>query len=429
MHSETEQRRNPASEMMSYGYRPDWSEGSIKPPVFMTSTFVFGSAAEGKRFFEVAYGLREPDDGEETGLIYSRLNNPSIEILENRLCRWEQAEQGLSFSSGMSAITTTMLTHLRPGDVLLHSAPLYGGTDHIVNVTLPEFGIITVPIDDFLTKPGLTETEIKQRLQISTQGRRVKMIYLETPANPTNSLRDISAARRLAESLTVADDNRPLVVVDNTFLGPIWQKPLDHGADISIYSATKHMGGHGDLIAGAAVGTREALEPVAAMRTFLGTMLDPHTAWLLTRSLETLNLRMHRATQNAEALATMLIEHPVVQGVRYLGLIAEDDPEYELYRRQCLGPGSMIAVYFKDEAEAFCFIDALDMIRLAVSLGGTESLVEHPATMTHAGVDPAENLEHGVTEGLVRLSIGVEHIDDLVTDISNALDAVAGLAN
>lgn len=402
--------------MMGFGYRPEWSEGSLKPPIFQTSTFVFESAAEGKRFFEVAYGLRTAASDEQLGLIYSRINNPGTEILEARLCRWEKAERGLSFASGMAAISTTMLAHLRPGDVMAYSEPIYGGTDHVVRTILPQFGITTVGFDS-----TMSEDEIVEALK-RTGGGRVAMLYLETPANPTNTLFDIAMARRVAERFG-SEGVRPVVAVDNTFLGPLWQNTLEQGADISIYSATKHLGGHSDLIAGAVVGTSDALESVAAMRTFLGTMLDPWTAWLLTRSLETLELRMRQATDNAGRVAKTVSEHPSVQSVRYFGLLDPGDSEYALYKRQCTGPGSMVAVEFAGESEAFAFMDALDMIKLAVSLGGTESLAEHPATMTHAGVEPEVRLAHGVTAGLVRLSIGVEHIDDLIADITQALAA------
>lgn len=407
-------RQHPATEMMGHGYRPDWSEKSLKPPIFQTSTFVFDSAQEGKEFFELAYGLREPAADEQIGLIYSRINNPGIEILEARLCRWEQAERGLSFASGMAAITTTMLAHLRPGDTLLYSEPLYGGTDHLVRSILPEFGIDTI---------GITGAMSEDEVVALAGDADVRMIYLETPANPTNALFNIEGARRIADRCEGAT-RRPLLVVDNTFLGPIWQNTLRHGADISIYSATKHLGGHSDLIAGAVVGSDMALKPIAAMRTFTGTMLDPWTAWLLCRSLETLDLRMRQATTNAQQIALWLTKRSEISRVAYLGLLEEGTPDHTVYTHQCSGPGSMIAIDLGTESAAFAFIDALQRIQLAVSLGGTESLVEHPASMTHAGVDLEVKQRHGVTEGLVRLSIGVERVEDLLADISQALDRI-----
>ncbi len=411
-----DQGRAASSEMMGHGYRPEWSEQSLKPPIFQTSTFVFNSALEGKQFFEVAYGLREPAVGEQTGLIYSRINNPGIEILEQRLCRWERADGALSFASGMAAIATSMLAHLRPGDVLLYSEPLYGGSDHVVRSILPDFGITTIAFDG-----AMSQEQIIERVEQQSAGGRLAMVYVETPANPTNKLIDIELACTIADRC-LSDGRRAIVAVDNTFLGPIWQRPLLHGADISIYSATKHLGGHSDLIAGAIVGRSPALGPIAEMRTFMGTMLDPYTAWLLCRSLETLDLRMRQATRNAEQVAAWLSEHPKVCSVGYLGLLAEGTDQHEIYRRQCTGPGSMIAVDLGSEAAAYAFIDGMEMIKLAVSLGGTESLVEHPASMTHAGVSAEVKAAHGLTDGLVRLSIGVEHIDDLLTDVRQALE-------
>lgn len=412
---ESGSHRSPVTEMMGLGYQPAWSEGALKPPIFQTSTFVFSSAAEGKRFFEVAYGLREARAGEGAGLIYSRINNPGIEILEDRLRAWEAGDAAVTFASGMAAITTTMLAHLRPGTTLAHSAPLYGGTDHVIAEVLPEFGVTPVAIEASASADDVVA---------ALAGRSVAMIYLETPANPTNVLHDIAQARQVAERVAV-DGARPPVVVDNTFLGPLWQRPLDHGADVSIYSATKYLGGHSDLIAGAAVGRLDALAPVAAMRTFLGTMLDPWTAWLLLRSLETLDLRVRRATENATVLASRLAEHPKVLSVRSLALLRDDDAQHQLYQRQCTGPGAVVGVEVADgEAGAFRFLDALRVIHLAVSLGGTESLAEHPATMTHAGVAPARRLAHGVTPGLVRLSFGIEDVEDLWRDVDRALSEV-----
>jgi methionine-gamma-lyase len=326
---------------------------------------------------------------------------------------------GLVFASGMAAIATTLLTFLRPGDVLLHSCPLYGGTDHVVNLTLPDFDIASVEYD-----ASMTRAEIEARIRERAPGRRLGMIFLETPANPTNDLFDIELAASIAAH-HANDDHRPLVAVDNTFLGPIFQHPMRHGADLVIYSATKYLGGHSDLIAGAVIGASEPMHRVAATRTYLGTMTDPWTGWLLMRSLETLSLRMHRAMETARRIADFLAGHEKIERVRYLGLLQPDDPQYDLYKRQCLAPGAMVSFELPGgEPAAFRFLDALRMVKLAVSLGGTESLAEHPATMTHAGVDPEERLATGVTDGLVRLSVGVEHPEDLIADLAQALEAV-----
>ncbi|HXI20895.1 MAG TPA: cystathionine gamma-synthase family protein [Gemmatimonadales bacterium] len=409
----------PESLMMSYGYEPSLSEGALKCPIFQTSTFVFETAEEGKAFFEVAYGLRAQRADERAGLIYSRLNNPDLEILEDRLTLWDGAEAGAVFESGMAAIATTLLAYARPGDAIVYSSPLYGGSDHLLHHFFTGYGITPVGFPAGVPLEG----EIGA-LHAAIGDRPVAALLIETPANPTNALVDIRAVADLARTL-VRDDRRPVVVVDNTFLGPLWQHPLRHGADLVVYSATKFIGGHSDVIAGACLGSREALAPVRALRTFLGTMAGPWTGWLLLRSLETLKMRMTTSMKNARYVADFLRDHPRVRGVHYLGHLEETDPLYPLYRRQCSGPGSLIAFEVEGgEAGAFRFLNALALVRLAVSLGGTESLAEHPHTMTHADV-PAETKERlGVTPGLVRLSVGVEHFEDIVADVEQALEHV-----
>lgn len=410
---------HPESLMMSYGYRPELSEGAIKCPIFQTSTFVFESAEAGKAFFEIAYGLREQGPQEELGLIYSRLNNPDLEILEDRLTLWDGAEQSAVFESGMSAISTTLLTFLRPGDVIVHSEPVYGGTDYLLKRILPQFGIRPV---GFLAREG---TDALEKLLATRDIRNnVAMIYLETPANPTNDLVDIARCAELATSAS-SSGKQVLLAVDNTFLGPLWQQPLRLGADLVLYSATKYIGGHSDLIAGVCLGTRELIGQVKGMRTILGTMAGPWTGWLLMRSLETLKMRMTAQMKNARYVANFLADHPKVEKVYYLGHLTPEDPQYAIYRRQCSGPGGMIAFdIVGGEAEAFRFLNALKLFHLAVSLGGTESLAEHPASMTHSDVDPEERQEMGITEKMVRLSIGVEHPEDLIADLDQALAAV-----
>ncbi len=408
----------PESLMMSYGYKPELSEGSIKCPLFLTSTFVFASAEEGKAFFELAYGLRKSNPGEEIGLIYSRLNNPDLQILEERLTLWDGAEEAAVFASGMAAISTTLLHVARPGDVILFSEPVYGGTDYLLKHVLPQYGIRTIGVpaqpDASAFAALLDDREI---------GLRVALIYLETPANPTNALVDIEAIAALAA--THSKSRQILVAVDNTFLGPLFQHPLKHGADLVIYSATKYIGGHSDLIAGVCLGKREHITPLKATRTILGTMADPMTGWQLLRSLETLKMRMTAQMKNARRVADWLVKQPKVERVDYLGHLPKGSPEKALFDRQCLGAGGMISFdVVGGEAEAFRFLNALKLFHMAVSLGGTESLVEHPATMTHSDVDPEERMEVGVTEKMVRLSIGVEHYDDLIADLEQALAAV-----
>ena len=407
---------HPESLMMGYGYEPARSEGALKCPIFQTSTFVFGSAEEGKAFFEVAYGLREAGEGEVSGLIYSRLNNPDLEVLEDRLCLWDEAESAAVFASGMAAVTTSLLAFVRPGDVVLHSTPIYGGSDHFLRHVLPTWGVEAV---GFPAGESIAALESSLRKQIGA--RPVGAVLLETPANPTNALVDIAGVAALAGRLAGAG-RRPIVLVDNTFLGPLWQQPLKHGADVVLYSATKFIGGHSDTIAGAALGSAEVMAPIRGLRTFLGTMASPWTGWLLMRSLETLKMRMTAAMKNARHVAEFLNGHSKVERVHYLGDLTPEHPMYAVYQRQCLGPGSLIAFEVPGgEAAAFRVLNAMQLVRLAVSLGGTESLAEHPASMTHADVPAEQQARFGITPGLIRLSVGVEHYDDLIADLAQAL--------
>lgn len=413
-----EHELRPESLMMSYGYLPSLSEGAIKPPIFQSSTFVFDSAEDGKAFFQVAYGLRAQRPGEELGLIYSRLNNPNLEILEDRLTLWDRAEACAVFESGMAAITTTLLALLSPGDVLLHSEPIYGGSDHFIKHVLPRFGITPVGF-----RAGASREEMEAALD-AVKGQPLGAIFVETPANPTNQLVDIALCAEVARA-HVTGDRRAYVAVDNTFLGPVFQHPLAHGADLVLYSATKYIGGHSDVIAGAVLGTSETMGTVRAMRTFLGTMASPWTAWLLLRSLETMKMRMTAAMKNARYVADFLLDHPRVERVNYLGHLTEESPAFALYRRQCLGPGAMISFDVAGgEAEAFRFLNALQMVKLAVSLGGTESLAEHPASMTHADIPRESQEAMGIGQGMVRLSVGVEHPEDIIADLRQALERV-----
>lgn len=411
---------HPESLMMSFGYKPALSEGALKCPIFQTSTFVFRSAEEGKAFFEVAYGLRERGATEEPGLIYSRINNPDLEILEDRLSLWEGAEDCAVFESGMSAITTALLEFLSPGDLLLHSGPLYGGTDHFIHYFLQKIGVQALEF-----KAGQGRDEIIELVKASGMGDRLAMIYIETPANPSNSLIDIESCRQAADAFS-GNGRRVAVAVDNTYMGPLWQHPLKHGADLSLYSATKYLGGHSDLIAGAACGSRENIGRVKRLRTLLGNMAGPWTGWLLMRSLETLKMRMETQARNAEVVATFLKNHARVEKVYYLGLLDGSEPEQlAIYRKQYTSPGAMLSFDIRGgEAEAFRFLNALKLIKLAVSLGSTESLAEHPATMTHSNVDRAYLRTMSVTEKMIRLSVGVEHTDDLIADLDQALNRI-----
>lgn len=410
----------PESLMMTYGYKPELSEGAVKCPIFQTSTFVFKTAEEGKAFFELAYGLREKGEQEELGLIYSRINNPNLEILENRLSLWDKADDCAVFESGMSAISTVLLEFLNPGDLLLYSNPLYGGTDHFIQHFLKKIGVHTIGF-----MPHQSIEEVVEIIESSGHADKLAMVYLETPANPTNDLVNIKKyVDQVAKRYSTAN-KKVLVAVDNTYMGPLWQHPLQLGADIVMYSATKYIGGHSDLIAGAVLGNAEIIQRVKVLRTFLGNMVGPHTAWLMLRSLETLKVRMDQQQKNAEEVAAYLVGHPKVEKVYYLGLIDENHRDFEAYNEQCSSPGAMLAFDIKGgEKEAFTFLDGLRLIKLAVSLGSTESLAEHPKTMTHAGVDPDQMKEMNITDAMVRVSIGVEAAEDIIYDIEQALAKV-----
>lgn len=410
---------SPETQMLGYGYKPELSEGSVKCPIFQTSTFVFKSAEEGKAFFEMAYG-KAGHEGQEMGLIYSRINNPDMEILEERLKLWDGGEMAAAFSSGMSAIATTLMTFLTPGDVLLYSNPLYGGTHKFIHHILTHFGIEVIGF-----RAGQDMKEVEKVLIESGHAKKLKMIYVETPANPTNDLIDIEMCSAIAKKYST-DDKKVLVTVDNTYMGPLWQHPLKHGADIVLYSATKYIGGHSDVIAGAAVGSKEVIGKIKKTRTFFGTMIDPHTSWLLMRSLETLKIRMEAAATNAERVAVYLSNHPKIEKVYYLGYTKKNNPEQaEIFNRQYLSNGAMLSFDVTGgEHEAFTFLNNLKHIKLAVSLGGTESLAEHPASMTHADVPYEEKQELHITDKMVRLSIGIENYKDIIWDIEQALEKV-----
>jgi methionine-gamma-lyase len=416
----------PETQMMGYGYDPSLSEGSLKPPIFLTSTFVFKTAQDGKDFFDYTSGRREPGVGQSSGLVYSRFNNPNLEVLEDRLALWEEGETAAVFSSGMSAISTVIWTHVRPGDVILMSQPLYGGTETLIEKTLPGFGVSAVGFTSGHDKQAVTEAAELASRKAAESGGRVCLVLLETPANPTNSLVDLGLMRDISLQIGARQKGgRPPVAVDNTFLGPVFQRPLSFGADLVMYSLTKYVGGHSDLVAGGVIGSREAVGPVKKLRGALGTQLDPNTAWMIMRSMETLSLRMHKSAENAALVANFLRSHPKVASVNYLGFLAHDDPRYAVFKGQCQSAGSTFGFAVKGgEAEAFRLLDALQVIKLAVSLGGTETLMSHPASTTHSGVSKQTRDRLGITDALIRISVGIEHADDLIADLGAALDVV-----
>ncbi|KAB1109574.1 cystathionine gamma-synthase family protein [Neorhizobium galegae] len=409
---------HPETQMLNYGYDPELSEGAVKPPVFLTSTFVFKSAEEGRDFFDFVSGRKDPPAGTGAGLVYSRFNHPNSEIVEDRLAVYEQAESCVLFSSGMSAIATTLMAFVRPGDCVLHSQPLYGGTETLLSKTFLNMGVAAVGFAD-----GVNEQSVTAAAGEAMGKGRVSVILIETPANPTNSLVDVAMIRRVADAIGQNQGHTPVIACDNTLLGPVFQRPIEHGADISLYSLTKYVGGHSDLIAGAALGSKALMRQVKALRGAIGTQLDPHSCWMLGRSLETLSIRMEKANTNALAVADFLRGHPNVEAIHYLPYHDPASPVGKVFAAQCTGGGSTFSFDIRGgQPASFRFLNALQIFKLAVSLGGTESLASHPATMTHSGVPAEVRQRIGVLDSTIRLSIGIEHPDDLIADLTIALD-------
>jgi len=409
----------PSTLMMGHGYDPALSEGSLKPPIFLTSTFAFESAAAGKRHFEGITGKRA---GGAEGLVYSRFNGPNQEILEDRLAIWDGAEDALCFSSGMTAIAVLILAACNTGDVIVHSGPLYAASEGFIAKVMAKYGVTYLAFPAGATREQLDAVMQQARQMAQAQGGEVPLIYLESPGNPTNALVDIEAVKNARDAHF--DPDRCPIAIDNTFLGPLWQRPLDHGADLVVYSLTKYVGGHSDLVAGSVSGAKKWLDAIRALRNTMGGIADPNTAWMLLRSLETVELRMQRAGENAARVCAFLKAHPKVEGLGYLGMI-EDARQQDIYDRHCLGAGSTFSVFIRGgEAAWFAFLDALKVAKLAVSLGGTETLASHPASMTHLSVAEERRALLGITDNLVRISVGIEDADDLIADFAQALEAV-----
>lgn len=404
---------HPETLMMGYGFDPMLSEGAVKPPVFLTSTFAYPTAEAGEEFFHMMAGRKPAPKGESAGLIYSRFNHPNAEIAEDRLAILENAEQGVLCASGMGAISSVFMAFLRPGDVIVYSAPLYGGTETLITNLLSQFGVKAEGFTDGLSKDNVMET-----IDRAMKQGPVKMIYAETPANPTNALVDFELLNAAADHVNAKQGARPITACDNTLQGPVFQKAIQHGIDLSIYSLTKYVGGHSDLIGGAVLGGGELITKVRSTRGAMGMNLDPHTCWMLTRSLETLNLRMERAAASGRKVAAWLADNPYIK-TRLLHPDFIDDPAYRaVYDRQCTGPGSTFAFVIEGgRAESFRIINGLSLFKSAVSLGGSESLICHPASTTHSGVPADARAAAGVSEGLIRVSIGLEHPDDLIADL------------
>ena len=406
----------PETMMMSYGYDPELSEGSVNPPIFLTSTFAYQTPEEGEEFFQVMAGKRPGPEGSVGGLIYSRFNHPNLEIIEDRLSLFEGSERTVVCSSGMGAISSILLAYLRPGDVIVQSAPLYGGTELLIRKFLPDFNIQTEELND-----GLDEKSMLDSIRNASKKGRVAMVFIESPANPTNSLVDIEALNRVLDIIKLETGHRPISVCDNTLMGPIFQQVVPQGIDIAMYSLTKYVGGHSDLVAGAVCGSIEMLRPVRATRGMLGLTLDPHSSWMISRSLETLNIRMQRSADSGYKVAKWINDNLYIPTKVLHPDFIEDEVYQSVYKRQCSGPSSTFSfVIDAAKSDAFRLINNLSIFKSAVSLGGSESLVCHPGSTTHSSVSDDLREKFGVTDGLIRLSIGLEHPDDLIADLNNA---------
>ncbi len=414
---------HPDTLAVGHGYDPADAWGSAKPPIVLTSTFVYASAQAAKDFHRAFFdGATEAEHGGPIpdGFVYSRLGHPNLSMVEKRIAALDRAGDTAAFNSGMAAISTVALAFLRPGDSMVYSRPIYSGTDNLLNTVLPGFGVHVEGVID-----ACDEAEIRAAAEAARARGPVALFMMESPANPTAAIVDIAMVRRVADEIGVRQGRRPLVSVDNTFLGPLLQNPIEHGADLAVTSLTKYCGGHSDLLAGSVSGPADLIGRLKALRMILGNHMEPFTAWLMLRSLESLAVRTERACANAIAVAGFLRGHPKVAQVTYLGFLPEGTPARAVYERQCAGAGSTFSFALHGgEVEAFRFLDQLKLLKLAVSLGGSETLICHPATTTHYSIPRERREASGITGGTMRLSVGLEHPADLIAEMTRGLDAV-----
>lgn len=387
-----------ATRAIHHAYDPQDNEGALTPPLHLTSTFTFETAQAGGEMFA----------GDRVGHIYSRISNPTCDLLEQRIATLEGAEAGLALASGMGGITATLWTLLSPGDELIVDKTLYGCTFAFMQHGLAKWGVTITHVD-------MTDIE-NLRAAISDKTR---VVYFETPANPNMRLVDIAAASEIAHSVDAT------VVVDNTYATPYLTRPIEMGADIVLHSATKYLGGHGDVVAGLVVGTAEQIADIrlVGMKDMTGAVMAPFNAMLILRGLKTLALRLDRHVQSAITVAKWLESHPAIASVSFPGL--KSFPQNDLAERQMDKPGAMIAFELVEGHDAgIALMNNLNLIQRAVSLGDAESLIQHPASMTHSTYTPEERAAHNITEGLVRLSVGLEEVEDILADLAQALDAL-----
>jgi cystathionine gamma-synthase/methionine-gamma-lyase len=406
---------HPETLAVGHGWDPAAAFGAAKPPFAPSTTYVYPSAQAALDFHRAFFA------GEAAGgYIYARLGHPNLTMVEARMAALDGAEDCAGFNSGMAAASSIALAFARPGDSVLHSRPIYSGVDGLLRGPMAELGVASEPIAD-----GCDAAAIRAAAEAALARGPLSLILLESPANPTAAITDIALVRRIAEEIGARQGRRPLVSVDNTFLGPLLQAPLAEGADLVMTSLTKYCGGHSDLLAGSVSGSKALVGRLRALRTLLGNHMAPFSAWLLLRSFESLPARQERVLKTAAAVAQVLAARPEVAKVTWLGFLPEGSPARTVYDRQCRGAGSTFSFTIKGgQAEAFRLLDALQLIKVAVSLGGSETLICHPATTTHYVVPAEERLAAGVTDGTLRLSVGLEHPDDLIADLERGLSAL-----
>ncbi len=406
-------RLRPSTAVLTRGFDPSLSVGSARPAVFRSSTYVFSSPEAAERAFAVALGKSQRAEGEHIDLIYARLNHPNAEILEDQIVPLESgAAAAAAFNSGMAATMTALVTFAAPGDQIVYTVPLYGGTQHLIHQFLEPFGIRCTPV------PAGCGDALDAAIGSTPN---LKIVLIETPANPTLRMTDILRATEKARTRGTS----PLVLVDNTFLGPTFQHPLALGADMVLYSATKHLSGFSDLLAGVALAREpELIRLMKARRAMFGNILPPDECWLLDGRLPTVSLRMNRASKNGQRIAERLAGNPKIRKVYYPTLF--DDPEQIRIRdAQCDYPGAQFSLDLKGgKSAAFDFLRHLRIASNAVSLGGVETLVCHPKTTTHSSWSQEELAQAGITDGMVRVSVGIEDWRDLLADFEQALDRI-----
>lgn len=399
--------------IINKGYNHSLSEGSIVTPIFKSSTFCFNTAEEGERSFQIAYKLDEPNVGEIPVLIYSRVNNPNMEIVEERLSVFDKSEKSLLFSSGMGAISNSLMALLEPGDTVIYSNPVYGGSEFLFKILLPKFKINCIPFS------AGEKLENIQKILKDNNCQNLKMIFVETPCNPLVKLTSIKDVVKLRDKLKNEYGNEIIITVDNTFCGPIYLKPLELGADLVIYSITKFIGGHSDLIAGSVSGSEKLIDSIRVTRTIYGTIPDPDTCWLIQRSLPTLKLRMEKQCSNAKIIVDFLKTNAKVKKIYYPGL--GDEEENKIFQNEYKDSGSIISFeIFGNKSDAFKFLNKVKVFKLAVSLGSIESLIQHPSSMTHSDIPKDEQIKMGISENLLRCSVGLEDSKDLISDLDQA---------